>query len=156
MKCENLLDPSKKRNKPSFHQETNEDEVARVRKGLTTNPKMQQSRQRKKDEIAEEREDSLPTKENSNNSENSPVDCYKNARSYNRSSPSSKGNRRSNTRSPASSGQETLAYERPGQPDTRGRSHTPLPPGNPCKLKSEVNYRATWKRHIQLRILIAK
>ena len=52
MKCENYLIHQKGRNKPSFHQETNEDEVARVRKGLTTNPKMQQYRQREKDEIA--------------------------------------------------------------------------------------------------------
>ena len=143
--------------------------MARVREGLTTDPKKQQSRQRETDEIAEEREDSLPTKENSDNSENSPVDCYKNARSCTRSSPSSTGNRRgdigssdsngegdnrgqrvspqprpdyyknarSDTRSPASSGQETSAHERPGQPDAKGGSHTPLPPGDPCKLKSE-------------------
>ena len=36
-----------------------------------------------------------------------------------------------------SSGQETSAHERPGQPDAKGGSHTPLPPGDPCKLKSE-------------------
>ena len=178
----------KKENRPSFHQETNEDEVARVREGLTTDPKKQQSRQRETDEIAEEREDSLPTKENSNNSENSPVDCYKNARSCTRSSPSSTGNRRgdigssdsnsegdnrgqrvspqprpdyyknarSDTRSPASSGQETSAHERPGQPDAKGGSHTPLPPGDFANSNLKVNYRTTWKRHIQLRVLIAK
>ena len=194
-----------KGNKPSFHQETDEDEeVARVREGLTADPKMQQSRQREADEIAEEKEDQqhikrkcneriprgkddlwedddrFPRKENSDNSENSPVkgsdqDCHSNARDDTRSHPSSKGNRRgdigssddnnegdnrgqrvspqprpdyyknarSDTRSPASSGQEKSAHERPGQPDAK-LDHT-----HHCLLVTlansnlKVNYRTT-------------
>ena len=65
-------------------------------------------------------------------------------------------NARSDTRSPASSGQETSAHERPGQPDAK-LDHT-----HHCLLVTlansnlKVNYRTTWKRHIQLRILMAK